>query len=1369
MRAKNIFKVDSGIKCPFCRQYVDGYKAIQPPCESVQRFLAEANQAAKIAAAARAAQERREQGAAAPAALTAAPPSGAGSGGARTAASAASGAAAEDQTWNCGGCGVANYMWREFCGHCKRTTPHPYATDKISQTRKDLGLVSREELVGYLCDQGGFALRRVLRDMGVSLDGCRSYGSEACVREAVALHGLKRVLHIATLLADADTLRNASLSKLGNLGVQRTLESMAKLRTAFPADHPHPEVEAFKYAHGGRDPFAALLEALRGRVLEYCLHEKGVYVVQCACALASNAELVELGQAVFPLALVVARDPRGVFALLHLLDLLSQRIWNDAAVCEPALQAVDVLCTVLAASDRQVVHTAGHWLSGKVQVRAIAVSMPRLPALRLAVKIAVHAATLSGCSGGLQTLMELLQLYGHNQAAAEGLRDVATTMCYALQGGMAKCGTAQGAGGARHAGDARRCPPPPPASARRAGRGAAAAAAPPAPHAAAAPRRGLRSSGAAMAGLGHGRAGAGARAGASAQQQQQQQLVTSEFLTPERLAPGTHLHLIILNYVLPPQTAQLWARATTRICADGGANRLYDQLPGWLPGAEPRAAREAHLPDLIKGDLDSVRADVRAFYADRGVPFVDLSSDQETTDLEKCLLFLEGRLRTMSGDAAAGAAAAGAAAAGAAAPAGAGAAPVVVVAASAAAAIGAAGGAAGGAPGHGAKAIATAAAARAAAGAALPASSSSVGSAGTTLAAALPDGCSAGGGAAPPTPGAAAEASSGRQQQILAEVLLLRERPEQQQQLQELQLQQQQQEQQQEQQQQLGAPEPPAQAGWPAQRGAGAHAGGGGGGGGQPAAREVHATILASHDGGALPAKRLRQQHIILVMGALGGRLDHTLANLNTLYCYPHLDLTLWGDGNLVRLLRAGRARITPSRAEGPTCGLVPLARPATASSRGLKWDLDDTHMCFRGLLSTSNVIASDTIDVTTDEDLLWITAVTDAPLPPRAVRSHTRSPLLLLARRRRAGGPAMSSAPWIMPDGHHLAWRGRAGEQQEQQRRPRPGQGTSGGKAALWGSLQRSKVAAGSDAEELAELRAIERVGARRRRRWLADKVLRDLAGPLSSAEMQAQFQPAPFGSYPPPSAFARAAAPEHAGLWANFISVDMDKEARALERWEQHNREQAAAAAAAAGGGAGPASHHARQQAAAAAALSKWARVSRGARAALKKANVHSVLELEMQVLSLLEQDDPAAELLLELPDGFARLLVHGLSEFHGLASATSVEAGGKRVAVRRRGGGGGAARPEQPREQPATAAAGGGPADANADAAPAPAPASGGGGGAEWLAQHADVTCSDVLMALAELGGAGFDHAGLQRYMKTHVHGTNSDAVSDDFVLV
>lgn len=51
--------------------------------------------------------------------------------------------------------------------------------------------------------------------------------------------------------------------------------------------------------------------------------------------------------------------------------------------------------------------------------------------------------------------------------------------------------------------------------------------------------------------------------------------------------------------------------------------------------------RVHHLPDIIKGDMDSVRSDVREFYSGHGVPIVDLSDDQDTTDLTKCIMFLE--------------------------------------------------------------------------------------------------------------------------------------------------------------------------------------------------------------------------------------------------------------------------------------------------------------------------------------------------------------------------------------------------------------------------------------------------------------------------------------------------------------------------------------------------------------------------------------------------------------------------------------------------------------------------------------------------------------------------------------------------------
>ena len=78
---------------------------------------------------------------------------------------------------------------------------------------------------------------------------------------------------------------------------------------------------------------------------------------------------------------------------------------------------------------------------------------------------------------------------------------------------------------------------------------------------------------------------------------------------------------MLLRSLLGPEVAPGGA-AALRICADGGANRLYDQLPSWLGagGADAvEAVRGAFLPDVIKGDLDSLRPEVRDFYTRRGV------------------------------------------------------------------------------------------------------------------------------------------------------------------------------------------------------------------------------------------------------------------------------------------------------------------------------------------------------------------------------------------------------------------------------------------------------------------------------------------------------------------------------------------------------------------------------------------------------------------------------------------------------------------------------------------------------------------------------------------------------------------------------
>lgn len=55
----------------------------------------------------------------------------------------------------------------------------------------------------------------------------------------------------------------------------------------------------------------------------------------------------------------------------------------------------------------------------------------------------------------------------------------------------------------------------------------------------------------------------------------------------------------------------------------------------------PLEARRHTKPALIAGDLDSISDEVRQFYRQEGTRIVDLSHDQDSTDLQKCLCELE--------------------------------------------------------------------------------------------------------------------------------------------------------------------------------------------------------------------------------------------------------------------------------------------------------------------------------------------------------------------------------------------------------------------------------------------------------------------------------------------------------------------------------------------------------------------------------------------------------------------------------------------------------------------------------------------------------------------------------------------------------
>ncbi|KAA8549171.1 hypothetical protein F0562_000855 [Nyssa sinensis] len=118
---------------------------------------------------------------------------------------------------------------------------------------------------------------------------------------------------------------------------------------------------------------------------------------------------------------------------------------------------------------------------------------------------------------------------------------------------------------------------------------------------------------------------------------------SSTFLLPSIPAdnrPPLAYALVVLNQRLPRFTPLLWQHAQLRLCADGGANRVYDEFPQLFPNEDAGDVRSRYKPDVIKGDMDSIRREVLDFYINLGTEILDESHDQDTTDLHKCVAYI---------------------------------------------------------------------------------------------------------------------------------------------------------------------------------------------------------------------------------------------------------------------------------------------------------------------------------------------------------------------------------------------------------------------------------------------------------------------------------------------------------------------------------------------------------------------------------------------------------------------------------------------------------------------------------------------------------------------------------------------------------
>ena len=82
----------------------------------------------------------------------------------------------------------------------------------------------------------------------------------------------------------------------------------------------------------------------------------------------------------------------------------------------------------------------------------------------------------------------------------------------------------------------------------------------------------------------------------------------------------------------------IWSSFELIICADGGANRLYD----WFGSScdSDGCSRSDYIPSKIIGDLDSIREDVRDYYSINGCEIIQ-DRNQDNNDLGMKAMILD--------------------------------------------------------------------------------------------------------------------------------------------------------------------------------------------------------------------------------------------------------------------------------------------------------------------------------------------------------------------------------------------------------------------------------------------------------------------------------------------------------------------------------------------------------------------------------------------------------------------------------------------------------------------------------------------------------------------------------------------------------
>eukprot|EP00884_Botryococcus_braunii_P019350 jgi/Botrbrau1/6099/Bobra.177_1s0036.1 len=227
LRREAVYKPDEGVKCPFCRGFVDHYEPINRDGHVVAQ-LEDANSSAQLAARQRKVssipqrdrtsmqvpeQQRVEE------------------------VDDAGGSSAAQ--WTCRSCKAANNFGVAVCSKCRKAIPDSLAKSKAQQMallkNKDVMSFSDVEMKDAACQKLHLLFLKAFADAGTPVQNGKTQVKEESlelVLRALPANGQQRLLHIIQALCKSGHLPHICHHIFGNYTVQNLLDAAYLLRTA---------------------------------------------------------------------------------------------------------------------------------------------------------------------------------------------------------------------------------------------------------------------------------------------------------------------------------------------------------------------------------------------------------------------------------------------------------------------------------------------------------------------------------------------------------------------------------------------------------------------------------------------------------------------------------------------------------------------------------------------------------------------------------------------------------------------------------------------------------------------------------------------------------------------------------------------------------------------------------------------------------------------------------------------------------------------------------------------------------------------------------------------------------------------------------